>query len=129
MKRRGWPRSHPAPPLSVSRLLRGREGFKARTIGYTFQAFVSEAFVPFTGSLWKRRFVLVVVVVVVAGGIVSSRREVGEATEGWSALAPLASVTAPGSVVASEPSSSDLVDVSFFVTEWRSEERWSFVGG
>ena len=72
---------------------------------------------PFASSLRKRRLGIIVVVVVV-GKVVSSRRGVGEATEGWSALTPLASVTAPGSVVASEPSSSDLVDVSFFVTEW-----------
>ena len=118
MKRRGGPRSHPAPPLPVSRLLRGRERLKTRTISYTFQAFIPEAFVPFTGSLWKGRLGLVVVVVVAAGGVVSSRRGVGEASEGWSALAPLASVTASASVVASETASPDLVDVRFFVTEW-----------
>ena len=118
MKRRGWPRSHPAPPLPVSRLLGGGEGFEARAIGYAFQAFIPEALVPFTGSLWKRRLGLVVAVVVAAGGIVSSRRGVGEASEGWSTLAPLASVTASASVVASETTSPDLVDVRFFVTEW-----------
>ena len=113
MRRRGWPRSHPAPPLSVSRLLRGREGFKAGTVGYTLQAFVSKAFVPFAHPLWERRLrIIVVVVVVAAGGVVSSRRGVGEASEGWSALTPLASVAAPGSVVSSEPTSSDLINVS-----------------
>ena len=118
MKRRGWPRSHPAPPLSVSRLLRGREGFKAGTVGYTLQAFVSKAFVPFAHPLWERRLRIIVVVVVAAGGVVSSRRGVGEASEGWSALAPLASVTASAPVISSKATSSDLVYVSFFVTEW-----------
>ena len=118
MKRRGWPRSHPAPPLPVSRLLRGREGFETRTICYAFQAFISEAFVPFAGSLWKRRLGFVVVVIVAAGKVVSGRRGVGEASEGWPALAPLASVAASASVVASEATSSDLIDIRFFVTEW-----------
>ena len=128
MKRRGWPRSHPAPPLTVSRLLRGRESFESRAVCYTFQALIPEASVPLASSLRKRRLGIVAVVVVV-GRIVSSRRGVGEASEGWSALTPLASVTAPGSVISSEPTSSDLINVSFFVTEWRSEERWSLVGG
>ena len=118
MKGRGWPRSHPAPPLTVSRLLRGRERFKTRTVGYAFQAFVPESFVPFASSLWERRLGLVVVVVVAAGKVVSSRRGVGEASEGWSTLAPLASVTASASIIASKTTSSDLIDVSFFVTEW-----------
>ena len=115
MRRRGWPRSDPAPPLSVSRLLRGREGFKAGTVGYTLQAFVSKSFVPFAHPLWERRLRIIVVV---AGRVVSSRRGVGEASEGWPALAPLASVAASASVVTSEATSSDLVDVGFFVTEW-----------
>ena len=118
MKKRGWPRSHPAPPLTVSRLLRGRESFESRAVCYTFQALIPEASVPLASSLRERRLGLVTVVVVVAGRIVSSRRGVGEASEGWPALAPLASITASASVISSEATSSDLVDVGFFVTEW-----------
>ena len=115
MKRRGWPRSHPAPPLTVSRLLRGRERFESRAVCYTFQALIPEAFVPLASSLRKGRLGIIVVV---AGRVVSSRRGVGETSEGWPALAPLASVAASASVVASETASPDLVDVGFFVTEW-----------
>ena len=119
MKRRGWPRSHPAPPLPVSRLLRGREGFKTRAVGYTLQTLISKASVPFARPLWERRLrLLVVVVVAAAGGVVSSRRGVGEASEGWSTLAPLASITASAPVISSKATSSDLIYVSFFVTEW-----------